>query len=143
MGGDRLMQIGEVAEHTCLSLRTIRYYEEVGLVVPAARSQGGFRLYSQADVRRLLMVRRLKPLDLSLEEIRQLLATVELAEATDGTSAQQRESLRSRLVAYRSVADARGAALRDELAGVEEIAAVLSGYIDHVTDHEASVAPRD
>ena len=46
------MQIGEVAERTGLSLRTIRYYEEVGLAVPSARSQGGFRLYTEPDVGR-------------------------------------------------------------------------------------------
>ncbi|MEV6934127.1 MerR family DNA-binding transcriptional regulator, partial [Streptomyces sp. NPDC051132] len=38
------MQIGEVAARTELSLRTIRHYEETGLVIPSARSQGGFRL---------------------------------------------------------------------------------------------------
>ena len=44
------MQIGEVAERTNLSLRTIRYYEEVDLVPPSARTPGGFRLYTEADV---------------------------------------------------------------------------------------------
>ena len=44
------MQIGEVAERVKLSLRTIRHYEEVGLVPPSARSKGGFRLYTEADV---------------------------------------------------------------------------------------------
>lgn len=43
------MQIGEVAERIGLSLRTIRYYEEVGLVVPSVRSQGGFRLYTEPE----------------------------------------------------------------------------------------------
>jgi DNA-binding transcriptional MerR regulator len=59
------MQIGEVAERTALSLRTIRYYEEVGLVPPSARTQGGFRLYTEADVERLLLVKRMKPLEFS------------------------------------------------------------------------------
>ena len=44
------MQIGEVAARTELSLRTIRHYEETGLVIPSARSQGGFRLYTETDV---------------------------------------------------------------------------------------------
>jgi len=47
------MQIGEVADRTQLSLRTIRHYDEVGLVPPSARSEGGFRLYTEADVERL------------------------------------------------------------------------------------------
>ena len=43
-------QIGEVAERTGLSLRTIRYYEEVGLLSPSGRTAGGFRLYADSDV---------------------------------------------------------------------------------------------
>lgn len=58
---DRHMQIGEVAARTELSLRTIRHYEETGLVIPSARSQGGFRLYTETDVARLMVIRRMKP----------------------------------------------------------------------------------
>ncbi len=65
MGRDR-MQIGEVAERTGLSLRTIRYYGEVGLVVPSARSKGGFRLYTESDVARLLLIKQMKPLGVQL-----------------------------------------------------------------------------
>ena len=67
------MQIGEVAEQIGLSLRTIRYYEEVGLAVPSARSEGGFRLYVESDVERLRVVMQMKPLGFSLEEMTQLL----------------------------------------------------------------------
>lgn len=49
------MQIGEVADRTGLSLRTLRYYEEVGQVRPSTRTSGGFRLYSETDVARLLL----------------------------------------------------------------------------------------
>lgn len=71
------MQIGEVAEHTGLSLRTIRYYEEVGLVVPSARSQGGFRLYTEPDIDRLQLIKRMKPLGFQLEEMREVLAVLD------------------------------------------------------------------
>lgn len=76
--GER-MQIGEVAERTGLSLRTIRYYEEVGLVVPSARSQGGFRLYAEPDVDRLQLIKRMKPLGFQLDEMRDLLAILDPA----------------------------------------------------------------
>lgn len=66
------MQIGEVAEQVGLSLRTVRYYEEVGLVSPVERSLGGFRIYDQVAVARLMLVRDLKPLGFSLEEIRDI-----------------------------------------------------------------------
>lgn len=72
-GGEGFLQIGHVAESTELSIKTIRHYEEVGLVIPSARSAGGFRLYTSADVDRLLIIRRMKPLGFSLAEMKQLL----------------------------------------------------------------------
>lgn len=76
MVSERTMQIGEVAERTGLSHRTLRHYDEVGLVVPSSRSEGGFRLYTETDVERLLLVRRMKPLGYTLEQMRDLLDTV-------------------------------------------------------------------
>lgn len=73
----RHMQIGEVAERTELSIKTIRHYDEVDLVTPSARSAGGFRLYTEADVQRLLVIRRMKPLGFTLDEMRQLLDSLE------------------------------------------------------------------
>jgi DNA-binding transcriptional MerR regulator len=118
------MQIGEVAERTSLSLRTIRYYEEVGLVPPSARSQGGFRLYTESDVQRLLLVRRMKPLDFSIEEIRELLSVLDQLESrpTDGTQAQQ---LVDRLSLYREIAEQRIAALSAQLESAQAFAADL------------------
>lgn len=72
-----MMQIGEVAERTGLSHRTMRHYEEVGLVQPSGRSDGGFRLYTEEDLERLLLIRRMKPLGYSIEEMKALLATVD------------------------------------------------------------------
>ena len=54
------MHIGEVAERTSLSLRTLRHYDEIGLVIPSGRTEGGFRLYAEDDVARLMLVRRMK-----------------------------------------------------------------------------------
>ena len=73
------MQIGEVAARTELSLRTIRHYEETGLVIPSARSQGGFRLYTETDVARLMVIRRMKPLGFTLEQMRDLLDATDRA----------------------------------------------------------------
>ena len=73
------MQIGQAAGRTGLSLRTLRHWDDVGLVTPSARSNGGFRLYSEADITRINVIKTMKPLDLSLEEIRELLDLVELA----------------------------------------------------------------
>jgi MerR family copper efflux transcriptional regulator len=70
-------QIGEVAEMVGLSLRTIRYYEEIELVSPSGRTEGGFRLYTDSDVSRLRLVKALKPIGMSLETMSELLAAVD------------------------------------------------------------------
>ncbi|MDK1342058.1 MerR family transcriptional regulator [Streptomyces sp. 378] len=123
---ERQMQIGEVAERTGLSLRTIRHYEEVGLVIPSARSKGGFRLYTESDVQRLMVIRRMKPLDFSLEEMRDLLDITDRLAATDDPPAgEELERLRERLDSYRKVTDARCETLRARLEMAEDFAATL------------------
>jgi DNA-binding transcriptional MerR regulator len=74
---DENYQIGEVAERVGLSLRTIRYYEEIGLAVPSGRTEGGFRLYREADIKRLELVKALKPLGMPLEDLVELLELCE------------------------------------------------------------------
>ncbi len=126
MTDQRQMQIGEVAERTGLSLRTIRHYEEVGLVIPSARSKGGFRLYTESDVERLMVIRRMKPLDFSLEEMRDLLDITDRLAATDDPPAgEERARLRERLDSYRKVADARCETLRARLEMAEDFATTL------------------
>ncbi|MEW2636298.1 MerR family transcriptional regulator [Streptomyces sp. NPDC048389] len=128
---ERQMQIGEVAERTGLSLRTIRHYEEVGLVAPSARSKGGFRLYTEADVERLMVIRRMKPLDFSLEEMRDLLEITDKITSDDAVSSEERERLRERLDSYRKVADARCETLRARLLAAEDFAATLRRRLEH------------
>jgi MerR family transcriptional regulator, repressor of the yfmOP operon len=72
---ERSLRIGEVAELTGVTPRTIRYYEEIGLLGGAAdRAQGKHRAYSEADVERIREIVRLRDLlGLSLEQLRQLL----------------------------------------------------------------------
>ena len=68
-----MIRIGEVAERTGVTPRTIRYYEEIGLLDSSQRRKGEHRLYEQADVDRLLELTRLRDLlNLSLEELKQL-----------------------------------------------------------------------
>lgn len=75
---DHHHQIGEVADRVGLSLRTIRYYEEIGLVEPSGRTDGGFRLYTEADIARLRLVKALKPVGMSLETMGELLQCADL-----------------------------------------------------------------
>ena len=118
------VQIGEVADRTKLSLRTIRYYEEVGLVTPSGRTAGGFRLYSELDVSRLLLITRMKPLDFSLEDMRELLGLLDALEADDVTD-EHGAGLLGRLDMYRQAADLRVRALQEQLEVAEGFAGDL------------------
>jgi Cd(II)/Pb(II)-responsive transcriptional regulator len=67
------MKIGELAKLTDAQVETIRYYEREGLLPAPARSDGNYRLYTQAHVERLTFIRNCRSLDMTLEEIRSLL----------------------------------------------------------------------
>jgi MerR family transcriptional regulator, copper efflux regulator len=122
------MHIGEVAERIGLSLRTIRYYEEVGLLTPSARTQGGFRLYTEADASRLQLVKDMKPLGFSLDEMRDLLGVLDRLDDA-GTEVAAHEQLIERLAMYRVAADARCDALRGQLRIAESFAGTLRGRL--------------
>ncbi|WP_305783618.1 MerR family transcriptional regulator [Symbioplanes lichenis] len=120
------MQIGEAAERTGLSIRTIRHYEEAGLVVPSARSEGGFRLYTEADVDRLRVVKRMKPLGFTLEEMRDLLDVLDALATATG---EERAGLQGRLAAFHEAARERVARLRAQLDMAEGFALEMREHI--------------
>jgi len=68
------MKIGELAKQAGVSIDTVRFYEQRGLLPKASRSQSGYRQYSPEDIRRLRFVVQAKELGFTLEEIKQLLA---------------------------------------------------------------------
>ena len=69
---ERKFTIGQLAELAGVQRKAIRYYEEVGVLPPPGRSDAGYRLYSDIDVRRVELVRRARALDMGLAEVRQL-----------------------------------------------------------------------
>jgi MerR family transcriptional regulator, repressor of the yfmOP operon len=79
----RLIRVGEVAERLEVSPRTIKYYEELGLVEPGERSTGGFRLYGSREIERLERILRMKSIGYSLAAIRELLAVRDTAQEAD------------------------------------------------------------
>lgn len=113
-----LVHIGEVVERTGLSHRTVRYYEEMGLVSPAGRTEGGFRLYDEAGIDRLLLVMPMKPLGFTIEEIRLLLGALDtLADA--GAGPEQRAGARGVLDGTHTSAQERVAELKAATARAE------------------------
>jgi DNA-binding transcriptional MerR regulator len=73
---ERGLRIGEAAARAEVSTRTLRYYEELGLIEPSGHSPGGARRYSEADVERLLRVRELqRVMGFDLEQIRYIIGS--------------------------------------------------------------------
>lgn len=114
-----MLQIGEVATRVGLSLRTIRHWDEVGLVTPSARSVGGFRLYTDDDLERLRFVKTLKPLDLSLDQIRDLMGVIDAARARLDSGGPVDDDARHRMELYRTAAESRIEALHARIHGLE------------------------
>lgn len=119
------LRIGAIAERLGLSHRSIRYYEEAGVVIPVKRTAGGFRLYSELDVQRFLIVMSMQPLDFSLEEIGRFLTAVDDLRGTS-ESATRRAAL-TVLDEFAEATDQKWAQLRTRV----EIARGFRTYLNH------------
>ena len=118
---EKLWTIGEVREQTGLSARTVRYYEELGLLPGVRRRAGGRRVYGPDEIERLRFIQRLKALGLPLGEIKELNAVHRIGGSTRGMLRRLEELLQR----HRDEIDARIAqlmGLRDE----------IEKYRDHV-----------
>ncbi|OSY35025.1 DNA-binding transcriptional MerR regulator [Pseudonocardia autotrophica] len=135
------MQIGQVSTRIGLSLRTIRHWDEVGLVTPSARSAGGFRLYTETDVERLAFIKRLKPLDFSLDQIKELLATVDGLAQQEELSSERLEDLLGRLAMFRAATDSRLDALRHQVDSLESLSRDLKNLDTSTRSYNASQTP--
>ena len=101
-----LLKIGALAKHTGLTIRTLRHYDDIGLLVPSHRSEAGYRMYGDDDVKRLHRICALKQLGLGLAEIDETLANdgTDLADiiarqlAALDRQAEQVEKLRAQLL---------------------------------------------
>ncbi len=122
----RLLRIQEVAAETGLTPRSIRYYEEIGLLEPAGRSDGDYRLYDADDLERLRFIRGLRDdAGFSLAEVGQLL---------EDERARARNRVRFRATRDRGE---RVAIVRDAIASVDRQIATLRRQVERI---EAMVA---
>jgi DNA-binding transcriptional MerR regulator len=109
------LSIGLVARRTGASVPTIRYYEEIGLLPPAARTHSGQRSYGEAAVRRLAFIRRCRDFGFSIEQVRELVDLVDQPE---------RPCTEARDIAARHLA-----ALRGKLAELQALEANLAAFV--------------
>ena len=130
-GGDspQRYQIGAVAEMTGLSIQTLRHWDEVGLVPPSERSEGGFRLYSDVDVQRLLVIRRMKPLEFTPEEMGRLLDSIDILARQGSTESERVAAADYIRECHRRGTDAIQR-LRKRLAYAEELTEMIARQAD-------------
>jgi DNA-binding transcriptional MerR regulator len=138
----RMLRIQAAAAETGLTPRAIRYYEELGLLAPAARSEGAYRLFDGEDLERLRLIRGLRDdAGLSLAEIRQLLeneeARAQLRARFHATSDQAER--REIILAAIAQVDRQVASLRDKIARLEAMIEDAQARRDHLLGHFADV----
>ena len=125
------MNIKQAAEQSGVSARNIRYYEQAGLLTPARNPENEYRIYSQADVRALKLIRMLRTLDMPVEEIGTVLnGTLPLAEAAE-RQRQRLEAEQQKLAA--------AAAFCTELAAGDRTAAELD--VDSCLERQFTFTP--
>jgi len=115
------MHIGELAERTGLSLRTIRHYDDVGLLPATARTEGGFRVYSETDAARLMLIKQMKPLGFSLEEMAEILGLLNTEDAGPAATADAP----ARLAEFLERAEHQRAKMARNLSQADEFIAML------------------
>jgi DNA-binding transcriptional MerR regulator len=95
----KLLKIGEIARLTGKSVRTIRYYEELGLLHSADHTKGGFRLFSQDDALRILLIDKFHQLGFSLEEVAEIITAYRTSASGDEANKKLRPALEKSLQA--------------------------------------------
>ncbi len=139
------LQIGEVAERTSVTQRTLRFYEEKGLLKPPSRMEGGFRLYSEANIQRVERIKRLQQLlGFSLAEIKELVEAEEVklqlkAEyRPDAALSQKRTQLLKAIEVterQRELISQKTAALTEMQSKLNERLATFHDWLNHLDAH--------
>lgn len=109
------LSIGLVARRTGVTVPTVRYYENIGLLPPAVRTEAGQRSYDEATIRRLVFIRRCRDFGFSIEQVREL---VVLVDEPDRPCAEVRD-----------IAAAHLAQVRQKLEELKALEASLSTFV--------------
>ena len=135
MGG-QAMKVGELARRTGLSVRTLHYYDEIGLLSPSFHTESGHRLYGAGDVARLQQIKSLRQLGLSLDEVRACLDDPDFSPrrllrmhvARLKEQIELRRQLCLRLEAIADTLDAAGEVSAEEFLRTIEVMTVMENY---------------
>ncbi|WP_435106231.1 MerR family transcriptional regulator [Arhodomonas sp. AD133] len=130
------LKIGELARRSGLTVRTLRHYDDIGLLTPSSRSHAGYRLYAKADIARLHRIQALRRLGISLADIRAVLEADEISlpalidqQIRDLDARIERSmQLRERLIQLRDQIDAGGDPEPDEWLTTLELMNVYEQY---------------
>lgn len=126
-----LVQIGVMAERVGLSLRTVRYYEELGLVEPTSRTKGGFRLYGPEQEERLRVLKAMKPLGFTLDQMHDLVRLLDDASRARPGS-RRALALLDRIDDLRQEIALRRAHLLDQVTATTQISSTLDTAAHHL-----------
>jgi DNA-binding transcriptional MerR regulator len=117
---------GDLAREIGATVRTVRFYEEIGLLTPVGRTEGKHRVYSRSELEKLRFIADLRAVDCSLAEIRALLAIRDQEKPNYKVASEAREMLKERLEAIREKLE-QIRRIRDELSATLEF---LSECVD-------------
>jgi len=147
-------QIGELAKRTGVSVRALRHYDEIGLLVPSERSFAGYRLYSDLEVRRLYRILALRQVGMGLEQIRALLqagradvrGTVRAQLQALDRQRELQERLRARLQAILEVLDRQAEPSTDLFIEAIEVTVMIEKYytpqqLEQLAQRERELGP--
>lgn len=129
--GVDLVQIGVMAERVGLSLRTVRYYEELGLVEPTTRTAGGYRLYGPDQEARLRILKTMKPLGFTLDQMRGLVRLLDDAAAAKPGSRNAR-TIQGRIDELRQEIALRRTNLLAQVEATTQLSAALDATARHL-----------
>ncbi len=140
--GEAYLQIGEVADRTGVTQRTLRFYEEKGLLKPPTRMDGGFRLYSEEDVGRVEQIRRLQNLlGLALAEIKEMVDADEVLREIKAQYRPESDAIEKKRQLQRAteVVEKQYAIVRQKATQMQEMKADLEKRLQKFADRMAEL----
>ncbi len=134
---EKLIRIGELAEMAEVSTRTVKYYEEMGLILPAHRSSGGFRYYTWEDLEKIKIIRKLQEMDYPLAKIKEFFNVRTDSKSGDQAAAKIIEEMKTQIQEIEEKIE-EYKQLKEELLNTKSIAEKCLGCTNEPTRQKCS-----